>query len=58
MSFDMYFWIMWSFVGVTMVWLIFMVAKDQNYRKGYKDGYNAGISSHFQEGFQRIINSK
>ena len=32
--------------------------KDTNYRSGYKDGYNAGISSHFHEGFSKIINDK
>ena len=58
MNIDTYFLIMCSSVFVIMVWLIFMVAKDANYRSGYKDGYNAGISSHFHEGFSKIINDK
>lgn len=58
MNIDTYFLIMCSSVFVIMVWLIFMVAKDANYRSGYKDGYNAGISSHFHEGFSKIINNK
>ncbi len=37
-TYDIVFYSMNTFVFVTMVYLIFMVAKYENYNKGYKDG--------------------
>jgi len=41
---ETWFFIMWSIVFSATIWCIFMVAKDANYKIGYKDGYTAGLS--------------
>lgn len=37
--YDIVFYSMNTFVFIIMVYLIFMVAKHENYSKGYRDGY-------------------
>ena len=41
---ETWFFIIWSIVFSATIWCIFMVAKDANYKIGYKDGYIAGLS--------------
>jgi len=38
-SYDIVFYSMNVFVFVIMVYLVFMIAKYENYNKGYKDGW-------------------
>lgn len=45
------FYSMWVFVFVVMVWLVFAVAKHQNYHKGYRHGWN----EHRAELMRRIL---
>jgi len=37
---DVIFYTIWSFVFCIMIWLVFLVAKSSNYKKGYDDGWN------------------
>ena len=39
-----WFFIMWSIVFSVTIWLITVVSKDSHYKRGYKDGYTAGLS--------------
>ena len=41
---EVWFFVLWSIVFSITIWMIFMVAKDANYKTGYKDGYTAGLS--------------
>jgi len=41
---EVWFFVLWSIIFSATIWMIFTVAKDANYKIGYKDGYTAGLS--------------
>jgi len=47
---DIIFYTIWGFVFCIMVWLVFVVAKAENYMKGYEQGLTDGLRRMNEEG--------
>ena len=45
MTLDRYIYFLFGTVFITLIWLIFVVAKSENYKNGYRQGYIDGKNS-------------